>query len=92
MAPDEDGYSAFVARDDRGRRLADLLRDKGVQHLLIVGLATDYCVLHSVLDALLAGFEVNVVERAIRAVDVQAGDGDRAISRMKTAGANFVGG
>jgi nicotinamidase/pyrazinamidase len=90
MARDEDGYSAFVARDDLDRRLADLLREEGTQRLLIAGLATDYCVLHSVLDALAAGFTVDVVEGAIRAVDVQPGDGDRAISRMKAVGARFI--
>ena len=89
MDPGEDGYSAFVARDGRGRRLADVLRTLDVETLVIGGLATDYCVVNSVVEGTAAGFAVEVIGSAIRAVDVKPGDGERAIERMKAAGAAF---
>jgi nicotinamidase/pyrazinamidase len=90
MANDEDGYSAFVARDEQGRRLADLLHDFQVERVLVAGLATDYCVVNSVLEARQAGFDVDVLEAGIRAVDLEPGDGARAIERMRAAGARLV--
>lgn len=78
-----DAYSAF-----NGTGLADMLRARGVTGLVVGGLATDYCVLNTVLDGLSEGFDVTVVEDAIRAVDVQEGDGERAIERMREAGAS----
>jgi len=90
MGPDEDGYSAFVGRDQEGRSLVSLLREQGVQKLVVGGLATDYCVLNSVLDALEAGFSVDVIGAGTRGVEVQAGDTDRAIQQMKSAGARFL--
>lgn len=82
---DEEAYSTF-----HGTGLAQKLRDAGVRRVLIGGLATDYCVRHSTRDALAEGFEVVVLEDAIRAVDVQPGDGARALDEMKTAGAATV--
>lgn len=79
------GYSAF---QDTG--LAATLRARGVDRLTVAGLATDYCVKESVSDALRAGFAVRVVRDAVRAVDVQAGDGDRALAAMHAAGAELV--
>jgi nicotinamidase/pyrazinamidase len=90
MGAEEDGYSAFVGRDEHGRGLASLLRDEGIEKLVVGGLATDYCVLNSVLEGLEAGFEVDVIADAIRAVEVSPGDGERAVERMKAAGARFV--
>jgi nicotinamidase/pyrazinamidase len=90
MGADEDGYSAFVGRDDSGVSLASLLRERGVQALVVGGLATDYCVLNSVLEGIEAGFSVDVIAEGIRSVDVQPGDSDRAIERMKAAGAQFI--
>lgn len=84
---DRDAYSAF---QDTG--LAELLRSQGIRRLVVGGLATDYCVLQSVLDARSAGFEVVVLESAIRAVDVNPGDGDKAKERMRQAGARLVTG
>ena len=80
--PDKDCYSGF---EDTG--LADALRATGVERVFIGGLATDYCVLNTVLDALHEGFEVRLLEDAIRAVNVEPGDGDAAIARMTGAGA-----
>jgi nicotinamidase/pyrazinamidase len=84
---DRDAYSAFM---DTG--LADALRAAGVGRLAVGGLATDYCVLNSVRDALQQGFEVYVLEDAIRAVELSPGDGDRAKREMRLAGARFVAG
>jgi len=85
FAPDEDSYSGFDGTD-----LAKRLRLDGVEHLYIGGLATDYCVKSTVLDAIKEGFSVTVFEDAIRAVNVQPDDGSKAIQDMKDAGAAFV--
>ena len=90
MREDEDGYSAFDAVDDAGRPVADLLRAQGVRRLYIGGLATDYCVKASVLDARELGFDVTVLEDAVRAVNVQPGDGDRALAAIREAGARLT--
>ena len=83
--PDAEAYSAFS-----GTGLAGTLRAQGVRRLVIGGLATDYCVLSTVRDALAEGFEVFVPEDAIRAVEVAAGDGERARRQMSEAGAVLV--
>ena len=80
--PDKDAYSGF---QDTG--LAQRLREAGVRRVFVGGLATDYCVLNTVRDALAEGFEVVLLEDAIRAVDVQPGDGERAVKEMLDAGA-----
>ena len=67
--------------------LADLLTAHGVRRLYVGGLATDYCVKHSTLDGLKAGFEVVVLQEASRGVDVQPGDSERAVEEMRAAGA-----
>ncbi|MDH5536315.1 MAG: isochorismatase family protein [Betaproteobacteria bacterium] len=82
---DKDAYSAF-----EGTGLADDLRGKGVKRLLIGGLATDYCVLNSVRDALKHGFEVLLLTDAIRAVNVKPRDGDEAQAEMLRLGARPV--
>jgi nicotinamidase/pyrazinamidase len=87
MGPEEDSYSAFEARDEAGRMLGDLLADHGVRRLYVGGLATDYCVKHSALDGRAAGLEVIVLRDAIRGVDVQPGDSDRALQELQAAGA-----
>ena len=79
------GYSAF---HESG--LAKLLREHGVDHVYIGGLTTDYCVKNSTLDARRLGFEVTVIEDATRAVNVEPGDGERALEEMNAAGARLV--
>ena len=79
-----DAYSVFD-----GTRLADWLDAQGVESLVTLGLATDYCVKATVMDALAVGFRVYVASDAIQAVDVQPGDGARAIDEMKRRGAEF---
>jgi nicotinamidase/pyrazinamidase len=78
----QEAYSAFAGTD-----LEAYLRSQGVKRLFVGGLATDYCVRQSVLDARQAGFEVVVLEDAIGAVDVDPGDGEKALNEMRGAGA-----
>ena len=83
--PETDGYSAF-----EGTRLERLLRERQIDELTVCGLATDYCVKNTVLDALRAGLRVRVEERAIRGVELEPGDCERAIAEMREAGATIV--
>jgi|SRR6266850_822400 len=86
-APDEDGYSAFQARNVSGTTLAELLRRSGVETIYIGGLATDYCVKYTVLDGLQHGFRAVVLGDAIRGVDLDPNDSRRALNEMSAAGA-----
>ena len=79
---DVDAYSAFNATG-----LAEGLRAQGVRRVAVCGLATDYCVLNTALDARANGFDVLIVPEAMRAVDVKPGDGERAIAAMVERGA-----
>lgn len=88
--PDAPGYSAFQGYTPEGKTLAADLHERQVRHLYVGGLATDYCVKHSVLDALRAGFEVTVLGNAIAGVDVRPGDSARAIAEMREAGAKIA--
>jgi nicotinamidase/pyrazinamidase len=83
--PNSQGYSAF-----QDTRLGDLLRERGVDRLFVTGLATDYCVKNSVLDALRLGLDVTVVEDAVRGVDVQPDDSERALEEVEAAGAHLA--
>ena len=82
---DEDSYSGFDGTD-----LALQLRRLGVEEVWVGGLATDYCVKNTVLDALKEGFKVKALEDAMRPVEVNPGDGARAIEEMRAAGAKVV--
>ncbi len=83
-APDQETYSGFGETD-----LAAKLRARGIRRLFVGGLATDYCVLHTVTGGLDAGFTVYVLADAVRAVDVTAGDGTRALRAMEDRGAKI---
>ena len=89
--PGIDSYSAFF---DNGHRkdtgLAAFLREHGVDEIVVCGLATDYCVRATVLDAMGLGFGVTVIEDGCRAVDLAAGDGERALGEMRSAGAAVI--
>jgi nicotinamidase/pyrazinamidase len=86
----DDGYSAIVGEvPGRGSLLAEL-STRDVNHLYVGGLATDYCVKHTVLDALRQGIGVTLLTDAIRAVDVSPGDGSRSLDEMKAAGAELA--
>jgi nicotinamidase/pyrazinamidase len=88
--PASPGYSAFEGQTAEGRPLLSDLRERQIDHLYVAGLATDYCVKHSVLDAIAHGFEVTVLGDAIAGVDVQPGDSARALADMRRAGATIV--
>ncbi len=87
MGPQEDSYSGFQGTDAKAVKLADLLRRRGVERIFVGGLATDYCVKFTVLDGLKEGFKVVLLEDAVRGVDIQPGDSERAIAEMIRAGA-----
>lgn len=87
MSADDQGYSALEAVLPDGQPLADALRADGVTHVYVGGLATDYCVRATVLDALKEGFTTSVLVDASRPVEVQPGDGERALNEMLAAGA-----
>lgn len=82
---EEEAYSGF-----EGTELADLLRKRGIRRVFVGGLATDYCVKATALDAAKHGFAVTVLEDAIRGVEVQPGDCARALEEMKRAGVRLV--
>jgi nicotinamidase/pyrazinamidase len=92
---DDDGYSGFSARDARSGEahpttLGALLRERGIERVVVVGLATDYCVRDTALDARRLGFDTTVLAAAVRAVDLQPGDGERAVLAMREAGVHIV--
>lgn len=81
-----DGYSGFD-----GTQLAQLLRDEGVNELWVGGLATDYCVKQTVIDGLQSGFKVKALADAMRPVNVNPDDGQKAVEEMREAGAEIIG-
>lgn len=90
MGKDEDAYSVFDGELDGGISLQIYLEKKGISNLVIAGLATDYCVKATALDAIKKSFEVSVVKEACRAVDVNDGDGEKAFGRMSENGVILV--
>jgi nicotinamidase/pyrazinamidase len=70
--------------------LNGILEHRRVLRVVIAGLATDYCVKESALDAVQLGYETIVIRAAVRAVDLQPGDGDRAFAAMAAAGVAIV--
>jgi len=89
-AADREGYSAFDGHAADGRPLADDLRARHIDQLYVGGIATDYCVKQTVLDALRHGFHVTVLGDAVTGIDVQPGDADRALGEMRAAGATIT--
>ena len=85
QAPDHEGYSGFEDTE-----LEQLLRDRGVDTVDVAGLALDYCVKATALDARRAGFDVIVHRDATRAVEVAPGDGERAVEELRAAGVQVV--
>jgi nicotinamidase/pyrazinamidase len=91
----EDGYSGFSVEhlptgERRGTGLHDVLRARGIERIVIVGLATDYCVKETALDGLRLGYDVTVMREAVGAVELQPGDGARALAGVSEAGARLV--
>jgi nicotinamidase/pyrazinamidase len=87
--PTDDGYSAMQGVTGNGIRFWDLLQELGVDRLYVGGLATDYCVKESVLEALDGGLSVTVLADAVQGVEVKAGDTERAMTDMVRAGADL---
>jgi nicotinamidase/pyrazinamidase len=86
-----DSYSGFFDNEHRrATGLGDYLKERGVTDVTIAGLATDYCVKYTALDALMLGFETTVVADACRGVEVHEGDTARAVEEMAAAGAHIV--
>jgi nicotinamidase/pyrazinamidase len=83
--PEEEAYSGF-----QGTELADLLHKRGIRRVFVGGLATDYCVKATALDAAKHGFAVTILEDGIRGVEVQPGDCARALEQMKRAGIRLM--
>lgn len=90
MDPLADGFSSFAAVDGHGVALADCLRKRNIKRLYVGGLATDYCVKATVLDALERGFAVTVLLDGVRGVDLQTGDSRSALDAMVAAGAQVA--
>jgi nicotinamidase/pyrazinamidase len=91
----EDGYSGFTMRDpvsgeESPTELESLLRDRGVERVVVCGLATDYCVKATALDAARLGYATSIATDAVAAVDLEAGDGDRALHEATEAGIELV--
>jgi nicotinamidase/pyrazinamidase len=91
----EDGYSGFTMRDpvsgeETATPLEAILREHGIGRVVVVGLATDYCVNATVLDARRLGFETSVVVDACAAVNLGPDDGADALARMQAAGAELT--
>jgi nicotinamidase/pyrazinamidase len=92
----EDGYSGFTMRDPRSgattpTELDGLLRERGIERLVVTGLATDYCVKATALDGVAQGYATSVPVSLVRPVDVSPGDGERAIEEMRRAGVTIEG-
>jgi len=82
VAPDKEAYSGF-----NGTGLAEKLKKIGVKRVFVGGLATDYCVKSTVMDAVKSGFETFLLEDAVRGVDVNPGDSEKAVQEMLAKGA-----
>ena len=91
----EDGYSGFTTRDPMTGETAKteldgLLRDAGVDHVVAVGLATDYCINATALDAIALGYRTDVLVDACAPVDLKQGDGERAVASLEEAGVGIL--
>jgi nicotinamidase/pyrazinamidase len=90
----EDGYSGFSERDPEtseraSTALEHMLRERAIERVVIVGLATDYCVKETALDARRLGFEATVIADAVRAVNLDIADGERALEALREAGVHI---
>lgn len=83
-------YSTFGAQDSEGTTEDSIMKQRGIRRVFVAGLATDYCVLNSVKDALAGGYEVYVLTDAISAVNVNPGDGEKALEEMIWGGAKLI--
>ncbi len=88
--PDKEGYSVFSARDDKGVTFETLLATMGIKQLTIGGLATDYCVKETGLEALDKGYKVHILVNAVRGVNLHPGDADKALAELASRGAHLI--
>ena len=91
----EDGYSGFSVRDpvtgeESSTGMAELLAERGVERVVVVGLALDYCVKDTALDAVAAGFDATLLRHATAAVNLQPTDGDEALAALEGAGVELT--
>lgn len=85
--PNEDSYSGFEGKDKNGRNFKETLAEAGVDHLYVCGLATDYCVKQTALDAIREDFRVTLLLDAVKGVDLSEGDSERAVNELIEKGA-----
>lgn len=90
MDPGKDSYSAFQAQDSSGEPLSKILKRLGIKEIYIGGLATDYCVKYTGIDALKAGFKVKILLDAIKGVNLKPEDSEKAIAGMAKKGARKI--
>jgi nicotinamidase/pyrazinamidase len=90
LTKDSEQYSTLYGKDRKGKTENTLMEEMGVSRIFIGGLATEYCVLHTVKDALEEGFEVYVLTDGIRAVNVNPDDGEKALKEMVEKGARLI--
>lgn len=90
MSPQEDSYSIFQAEDEKGMLLSNLLKLMSINEIYLAGLATDYCVKFSTVDAIKKGFKVKVLTDAIKGVDLNKGDSEKALKEMTRLGAKLL--
>jgi len=88
--PEKDAYSGFEGKDGLGRDLAKILKIHQIEKIVVVGLATEYCVKATALEGVKYGFEVEVIKKGIRAVNVRPNDEEKAIKEMKEAGIKII--
>jgi len=90
MDPEQDSYSGFQALSAQGRDLESVIRDLAIDEIYVCGLATDYCVRATALDAVRRGLRIRVLKDAIKGVDLKPGDSSAAIAEMRGAGVPFL--
>lgn len=90
MDPEKDSYSTFQAEDEKGLSLPKLLKITGISEIYIAGLATDYCVKYSAIDALKLGFKVKILTDAIQGVNLKPRDSEKAIQKITAMGAKKI--
>jgi nicotinamidase/pyrazinamidase len=88
--PDKDGYSAFHAQELSGRDFARILEMEGIKEIYIAGLATDYCVKFTALEALKRGFKVKILLDAVKGVDLKPKDSEKAVKEIVKKGAKTI--
>jgi len=90
MDPEKDDYSSFPAKLESGLSLNEHFKEKGINHIYLCGLATDYCVRDTSLDALRDGFSVTVLKDAVKGVDLKPGDSEKALEEISRAGGELA--